>query len=87
MSTTEAEPVVENGAARLATAMGEAEKLLARARSRVRRAEDVALIREAFSSLAEAEQRVQEGTIDTTTWRHIGQAVMLADQAGRRHTL
>jgi hypothetical protein len=87
MSTTEAEPVVENGAVRFAAAMDKAEKILARARSRVRRAEDVALIREAFSSLAEAEQRVQEGTIDTTTWRHIGQAVILADQAGRRHTL
>ena len=63
--------------------MSEAERILARARSRVRRAEDETLVREAFSRLAEAEQRVQEGTIDNAAWQHIGQAVMFANQVGR----
>ena len=86
MSATEL--VTESGAApdlaaRFATAMSEAERILTRARSRVRRAEDVTLVREAFSCLAEAEQCVQEGAVDTATWRHIGEAVLLADQVGR----
>src|SRR3954470_20179075 len=64
MSATE--PVTESGAApdgaaRFAIAMSEVERILARARSRVRRAEDVTQVREAFSCLAEAEQCVQEG--------------------------
>jgi hypothetical protein len=40
-------------------------------------------LREAFSCLAEAEQRVQEGAIDDITWRYVGEAVLLANQVGR----
>ena len=72
---------------RVARAMGEALQILDRARSRAQRAEDITRVREAVSYLAEAGQRVQEGALDNATWRHIGEAVMLADQVGRRHTL
>jgi hypothetical protein len=47
----------------------------------------VTLIREAFLCLAEAEQHIQEGAIGNAIWRHIGEAVMLADQVGRSPTL
>ena len=72
-----------DGSVRIARAMGEALQLLDQARSRVQRVGDVTRVREAFSCLAEAEQRVQKGAIDNTTWRHIGEAVLLADQVGR----
>ncbi len=79
-----AESGVASGSdARIARAMSEALRLLDLARNRVRRTEDVALIREAFSCLAEAEQRIQAGAIDNVVWQHVGQAVMLADQVGR----
>ena len=90
MSATQAttESGVASGSdARIARAMSEALRLLDLARSRVQRAEDAARMREAFSCLADAEQRVQEGVIDNAIWRHIGEAVMLADQVGRRPTL
>jgi hypothetical protein len=41
-------------------------------------------LREAFSCLGEARRHVQEGPTDTAIWRHIGEAVMLADQVGRQ---
>ena len=86
MSSTQT--VTEGGAVpdrdpRVARAMGEALQILDRAWSRTRRAEDVVRIREAFSNLAEAGQRVQEGALDNATWQHIGRAVMFADQIGR----
>jgi hypothetical protein len=85
MSATQATTesgVAPGSDARIARAISEALQLLDLARSRVKRAEDVALIREAFSCLAEAEQRVQEGVINNATWWHVGQAAMLADQVG-----
>jgi len=90
MSATQATTesgVAPGSDARIARAMSEALQLLDLARNRVRRTEDVARIREAFSCLAEAEQRVQEGAIDSTTWQHIGEAVMLADRVGRSPVL
>jgi len=86
MSATEAvtaSGMAPDGGVRIARAMGEALQLLDQARSRVQRVGDVTRVREAFSCLAEAEQRVQKGAIDNTTWRHIGEAVLLADQVGR----
>ena len=85
-ATTES-GVASGSDAGIARANSEAQQQHEQAKSRVQRAEDVVLIREAFSCLAEAEQRVQEGAIDNATWWHIGQAVMLADQVGRRPTL
>jgi hypothetical protein len=63
--------------------MDEALQFLDQARSRVQRVGDVTRIREATSCLAKAERHLQEGPIDSATWRHIGEAVMLADQVGR----
>ena len=75
--------VAPDGDARVAKAMCEALQILDRAWRRAQRAEDVTLVREAASCLAEAGQHVQEGAIDNATWRQIGQAVLLADQVGR----
>jgi predicted dehydrogenase len=75
--------VASGSDARIARAMSEAQRLLDLARNRVRRTEGVALIREAFSCLAEAKQRIQAGAIDNVVWQHVGHAVMLADQVGR----
>jgi hypothetical protein len=75
--------VALDGDARTARAMGEALQLLDRAWSQAQRVEDVARLREAFTCLAEAGQRVQEGAVDAAVWRHIGEAVLLADQVGR----
>ena len=72
-----------DGSVRIARAMGEALQLLDQARSRVQGVGDVTRVREAVSCLAEAERRAQEGPIDTAIWRHIGEAVLLADQVGR----
>ena len=86
MSATEAvtaNGMAPDGGVRIARAVGEALRLLDLARNRALQGEDITRLREAFSCLAEAEQRVQEGTIDNTTWRHIGEAVLLADQVGR----
>ena len=71
------------GDARLARAMDEALQFLDQARSRVQRVGDVTRIHEAASCLAEAERHLQERPINTAIWRHIGEAVMLADQVGR----
>jgi hypothetical protein len=68
---------------RLVRAMDEALQLLNQARSRVQRVGDVTRIHEAVSCLAEAERHLQEGPIDSAIWRHIGEAVLLADQVGR----
>jgi hypothetical protein len=86
MSATEAvtaSGMAPDGGVRIARAMGEALQLLDQARSRVQRAGDVTRVREAASCLAEAERHLQEGPINTAIWRHIGEAVMLADQVGR----
>ena len=69
--------------ARLARAMDEALQFLDQAWSQAQQVEDVARLREAFTCLGEARRHLQEGPIDTATWRHIGEAVMLADQVGR----
>jgi hypothetical protein len=63
--------------------VGEALRLLDRVRNRALQGEDITRLREAFSCLAEAEQRVQEGTIDNIAWRYVGEAVLLAHQVGR----
>jgi hypothetical protein len=86
MSATEA--VTASGMApdegvRIARAVGEALRLLDRVRNRALQGEDITRLREAFSCLAEAEQRVQEGAIDNITWWYVGEAVLLADQVGR----
>ena len=72
-----------DGSVRIARAMDEALQLLNQARSRVQRVGDVTRIHEAVSCLAEAERQLQEGPIDSAIWRHIGEAVLLADQVGR----
>jgi hypothetical protein len=72
-----------DGSVRIARAMGEALQLLDQALSRVQRTGDVTRIHEAASCLAEAERHLQEGPINTAIWRHIGEAVLLADQVGR----
>jgi hypothetical protein len=71
------------GDARLARAMDEALQFLDQAWSQAQRVEDVARLGEAFSCLGEARRHLQEGPINTAIWRHIGEAVMLADQVGR----
>ena len=86
MSSTQT--VTEGGAVpdrdtRVARAMGEALQILDRAWSRAQRGEDMTRVREAVSCLAEAGRHAQEGPIDTAVWRHIGEAVLLADQVGR----
>jgi hypothetical protein len=81
--TMSTDSMAADGDARLARAMDEALQFLDQAWSQARRVEDVARLREAFSCLGEARRHVQEGPIDTVTWRHIGEAVLLADQVGR----
>ncbi len=71
------------GDARLARAMGEALQFLDQAWSQAQRVEDVARLRKAFSCLGEDRRHLQEGPIDSAIWRHIGEAVLLADQVGR----
>jgi hypothetical protein len=87
MSATEAvtaSGMAPDGGVRIARAIDEALQLLDQARSRVQRVGDVTRIHEAASCLAEAERHRQEGPINTAIWRHIGEAVMLADQVGRQ---
>jgi hypothetical protein len=72
-----------DGSVRIARAIDEALQLLDQAWSQAQRVEDVARLGEAFSCLGEARRHLQEGPIDNATWRHIGEAVMLADQVGR----
>ena len=86
MSATEAvtaSGMAPDGGVRIARAVSEALRLLDRARNRALQGEDITRLREAFSCLAEAEQRVQEGTIDNITWRYVGEAVLLANRVGR----
>ena len=86
MSATEAmtaSGMAPDGGVRIARAMGEALQILDRAWSRAQRGEDMTRVREAVSCLAEAGRHAQEGPIDTAVWRHIGEAVLLADQVGR----
>jgi hypothetical protein len=86
MSATEAvtaSGMAPDGGVRIARAIDEALQLLDQARSRVQRVGDVTRIHEAVSCLAEAERHLQEGPIDSAIWRHIGEAVLLADQVGR----
>jgi len=46
-------------------------------------ARTILAMRRAIEALEQARQRVEEGTIDRTIGRQIGEAMLLADQIGR----
>ena len=75
--------MASDGDARLARAMDEALQFLDQAWSQAQQVEDVARLGEAFSCLEEARRHLQERPINSAIWRHIGEAVLLADQVGR----
>jgi hypothetical protein len=84
MSSTEA--MTEGGVApdaRVTRAMGEARQVLEQARKRAQGTEALRRVQQATMLLEQAGQHVQTGAIDAAMWRHIGEAVMLADQIGR----
>ena len=68
---------------RVTRAMGEARQVLEQAQKRAQGAEALRRVQQATMLLEQAGQHVQMGTIDAAIWRHIGEAVMLADQIGR----
>ena len=84
MSSTET--ITEGGVApdaRVTQAMGEARQVLEQAQKRAQGAEALQRVQQATMLLEQAGQHVQTGSIDAAIWRHIGEAVMLADQIGR----
>ena len=67
--TMNTDSMAAGGDARLARAMDEALQFLDQAWSQAQQVEDVARLREAFSCLG-GSGRLQEGPIDSATWRH-----------------